>query len=42
MKAANKGQIRIIEAFFAMLVVFSAFAVSANLTITRNSVNRAD
>ena len=42
MKAANKGQIRIIEAFFAMLIVFSAFAVSANLTITRNSVNRAD
>ncbi len=42
MRAANRGQIRIIEAFFAMLIVFSAFAVSANLTITRNSVNRAD
>ncbi len=42
MRAANRGQIRIIEAFFAVLIVFSAFAVSANLTITRNSVNHAD
>ena len=42
MRAANRGQIRIIEAFFAMLIVFSAFAVSTNLSITRNSVNHAD
>lgn len=42
MRTANRGQIRIIEAFFATLIVFSAFAVSANLTITRNSVNHTD
>lgn len=42
MSNANRGQIRIIEAFFAMLVVFSAFAVSTNLTVTQNSANHID
>lgn len=32
----NKGQIRVIEAFLAVLIIFSSFAVSANLTVTRN------
>jgi hypothetical protein len=36
MKKQNKGQIRIIEAFLAVLIIFSSFAVSSNLTITQN------
>jgi hypothetical protein len=36
MKRQNRGQIRIIEAFLAVLVIFSSFAVSSNLTITQN------
>ena len=32
MKRQNRGQIRIIEAFLAVLVIFSSFAVSANLS----------
>lgn len=36
MKNQNKGQIRIIEAFLAVLIIFSSFAVSANLTVSRN------
>ncbi|RJS76976.1 hypothetical protein CW707_04430 [Candidatus Bathyarchaeota archaeon] len=35
MKNQNKGQIRIIEAFLAVLIIFSAFAVSANLTVSQ-------
>ncbi|MEM3699470.1 MAG: hypothetical protein QXL57_01175 [Candidatus Bathyarchaeia archaeon] len=38
MKAHNKGQIRIVEAFLSALIIFSAFAISANLTITQNGV----
>lgn len=37
MKSQNKGQIRIIEAFLAVLVIFSSFAVSSNLTMTQRS-----
>jgi len=36
MNKQNRGQIRIIEAFLAVLVIFSSFAVSSNLTITQN------
>ena len=32
MKNQNRGQIRIIEAFLAVLIIFSSFAVSANLS----------
>ncbi|MEM2780515.1 MAG: hypothetical protein QW791_06570 [Candidatus Bathyarchaeia archaeon] len=32
MKGRNSGQIRIIEAFLAIFIVFSAVAISANLT----------
>lgn len=41
MKSQNKGQIRIIEAFLAVLVIFSSFAVSSNLTMTQN-ISRTD
>ena len=36
MKSPNKGQIRIIEAFLALLIIFLSFAVSANLTVNQN------
>jgi len=36
MNNQNKGQIRIIEAFLAVLIIFSSLAVSANLTVTQN------
>jgi hypothetical protein len=36
MKKQNMGQIRIIEAFLAVLIIFSSFAVSSNLTMTQN------
>lgn len=42
MSTANRGQIRIIEAFLAMLIVFSAFTVSANLTAPQSSVSHDD
>ncbi|MEM2463397.1 MAG: hypothetical protein QXY07_01785 [Candidatus Bathyarchaeia archaeon] len=32
MKGRNSGQVRVIEAFLAIFIVFSAIAVSANLT----------
>jgi len=42
MKSQNKGQIRIIEAFLAVLIIFSSFAVSANLTVTQNTTKHDD
>lgn len=42
MKAHNKGQIRIVEAFLSVLIIFSAFTISANLTITRNGTKNDD
>jgi len=36
MRSQNKGQIRIIEAFLAVLIVFSAFTISSNLNVTQN------
>jgi hypothetical protein len=38
-KNENRGQIRIIEAFLAVLIIFSSFAISANLTVTQNTTN---
>jgi hypothetical protein len=38
-KNANKGQIRIIEAFFAVIIIFSAFAVSANLSVSNHAIS---
>jgi hypothetical protein len=38
-KNANKGQIRIIEAFFAVIIIFSAFAVSANLSVSNHTIS---
>jgi hypothetical protein len=35
-KSQNKGQIRIIEAFLAALIIFSAFTVSSNLSVRQN------
>jgi hypothetical protein len=42
MKRQNKGQIRIIEAFLAALIIFSSFAISANLTVTRTTTKNDD
>jgi len=42
MKSKNAGQIRIIEAFLAVLIIFASFAISANLTITQNTTNHDD
>ncbi|MDH7478209.1 MAG: hypothetical protein QHH17_07505 [Candidatus Bathyarchaeota archaeon] len=42
MKAHNKGQIRIVEAFLCVLIIFSAFTISANLTITQNGTKNDD
>jgi len=41
-KNQNKGQIRIIEAFLAVLIIFSSFAVSANLPVTQNKTKHDD
>ncbi|MEM2971462.1 MAG: hypothetical protein QW270_03465 [Candidatus Bathyarchaeia archaeon] len=37
MKRQKTGQIRIIEAFLSALIIFSAFAISANLTVTQDT-----
>jgi hypothetical protein len=42
MKGQNEGQIRIVEAFLSVLIIFSAFALSANLTATQNRVRNDD
>jgi len=39
LKRENVGQIRIIEAFLAVLIIFSSFTVSANLTVVQNISN---
>jgi len=41
MKSQNRGQIRIIEAFLAALIIFSSFAVSSNLSVRQN-VNKSE
>jgi hypothetical protein len=42
MKNQNSGQIRMIEAFLAVLIIFSSFAVTANLTVTQKTARRVD
>ncbi|MGB9713852.1 MAG: hypothetical protein ACPLZC_02595 [Candidatus Bathyarchaeales archaeon] len=42
MKGQNAGQMRILEAFLAVIIIFSAFAVSANLTVTRSNAEDDD
>ena len=37
MRRENAGQIRILEAFFSALVIFSAFAVSSNIPVSQNA-----
>jgi len=42
MRSQNKGQIRIIEAFLAVLIIFSSLAFSASLTVPRNTTKSGD
>lgn len=42
MRRQNRGQIRIIEAFLAVLIIFSSFAFSANLSSSQNKTRRTD
>lgn len=42
MRRGDRGQIRIIEAFLAVAVIFSSLAISTNLTMTSNSIKRTD
>jgi len=42
MKSENRGQIRIIEAFLAVLIIFSSLAISANLATTQNTAEPND
>jgi len=42
MKNKDKGQIRIIEAFLAVFIIFSSFAISANLSVTQNKTKQDD
>jgi hypothetical protein len=39
---ADKGQIRIIEAFLAVIIVFSAFTVSGSLPLNQNTARKDD
>lgn len=42
MRREDRGQIRVIEAFLAVLIIFSAFTVSANLTVSQNRPPRSN
>ena len=42
MRRENRGQIRITEAFLAVIIIFSSFTISANLTMTQNATRRDD
>jgi len=42
MRRENSGQIRIIEAFLAVLIIFSSLTVSTNLNATRTAVKYDD
>jgi hypothetical protein len=42
MKSENRGQIRIIEAFLAVLIIFSSLAISANLATKQNTAEPND
>lgn len=41
MKSQNKGQIRIIEAFLAVFIVFSALTISASLTTRHSNIENS-
>ena len=41
MKSQNKGQIRIIEAFLAVFIVFSALTISASLTTSHSNIENS-
>jgi len=42
MKNQKRGQIRIIEAFLAVLIIFSSLAISASLTTERKTAESGD
>ena len=42
MKSKSKGQIRIIEAFLAVFIVFSALTISASLTSSHSNIENSD
>jgi hypothetical protein len=42
MNRRNRGQVRIIEAFLALLIIFSSLAASSSLTATRNTAKHDD
>jgi hypothetical protein len=42
MSNRNSGQIRIIEAFLAALIIFSSFAISSNLSVRQNVSENVD
>lgn len=42
MRRGNRGQVRIVEAFLAVLIIFSAFTVSANLTVPQERAPHDD
>lgn len=42
MNRGNMGQVRIIEAFLALLIIFSSLAASSSLTATQNTAKKND
>lgn len=42
MSRKDRGQIRILEAFLAILIVFSSFTLSANLTSSRPEIRHEE
>jgi len=42
LRNGNTGQIRVVEAFLAVLIIFSAFTASSSLTVSRNRTERDD
>ena len=42
MNRRNIGQVRIIEAFLALLIIFSSLAASSSLTASQNTAKRSD
>jgi hypothetical protein len=42
MNRGNKGQIRVIEATLAVIIIFASFTLSTNLTVSQNKVQSED
>jgi hypothetical protein len=42
MNRGNKGQIRVIEAVLAVIIIFASFTLSTNLTVSQNKVQSED